>query len=82
MAETEKKLLRVYSIREYTKDSEKKTMWQQVGVGFVNKDDSYNIKLNFLPLPNKDTGTIDLHMRFPSEQGGNVNVQHWDEELF
>lgn len=55
------KRLDVYNIREYEKDGKKDGFWLKVGVAFENKDGSFNLILQALPVDGK------LHMREPSE---------------
>ena len=43
------KTLRVYNIIENTNDKEK-NYWQPIGIAFINRDGSLNVKLNSLPL--------------------------------
>ncbi len=57
---------KVYSISEYLKDGEVKSSWLSIGVAFQNKDNSFNIVLRALPIPDPQTGLVRLHMRLPS----------------
>ena len=60
----------VFSITEYAKDGEIKSAWLRVGVAFKNKDDSFNLLLRALPLPDPRTGIARLHMRLPLPKTG------------
>lgn len=49
-----KDMFDVYHIREWEDKKEgKKSFWTTVGVGFRNRDDSINIRLNLLPIDGK-----------------------------
>lgn len=50
----------VYTIIE-GKDKDSKNFWCRIGTGWLNKDDSINIRLNALPTNST------LHVRRPSE---------------
>ncbi len=64
--ENEKQHYGVYTIREYQAGKEIKSNWLKIGIGFQNKDGSFNLMLNALPLSDA-TGVAKLHMRLPSE---------------
>ncbi|MBF0107369.1 MAG: hypothetical protein HQM16_18820 [Deltaproteobacteria bacterium] len=51
---TPKKAMKVYTILE---GKEKKANWKQIGLAFVNSDDSLNVFLHALPINGK------LHIR-------------------
>ncbi|WCB45683.1 type IV pilus twitching motility protein PilT [Nitratidesulfovibrio vulgaris] len=53
----------VFSITEYTHQGETKHNWLPVGVAFVNRDGSFNLRLRAMPLTDPKTGTANLHMR-------------------
>jgi hypothetical protein len=52
----------VYTVIDNGKD---KSIWIRVGVAFVNKDGSLNVKLNALPV----NGTLHIRDRKEKEQG-------------
>ena len=60
------KTLRVYNIIENTNNNEK-NYWQPIGIAFINRDGSINVKLNSLPL----NGSLHIRekMREPGEEG-------------
>ena len=60
----------VFSITEYSKDGETRSAWLRVGAAFKNKDDSFNLLLRALPLPDPKTGMARLHMRLPLPKNG------------
>lgn len=62
----------VFSIREYRSGNEMRKHWLKVGMAFENRDGSWNLRLEASPLPNRDSGLIELHMRppRPREEGG------------
>jgi hypothetical protein len=49
------------------KVSEEKTIWTKIGVGFVNKDNSINLKFDFIPLD----PSITIQLRDPKENREN-----------
>lgn len=65
----------VLSVREYRSGQEIKTQWARMGSAWPNRDGSFNLQLFAVPVPDKDTGLIKLHMRKyePREEatGGN-----------
>lgn len=61
---SEMKYLEVYAIRKI-QGKEQKSRWTRIGTGFENKDGSFNLRLEALPVTNPETGTADLHMRLP-----------------
>ena len=60
----------VFSITEYSKDGEIRAAWLRVGAAFKNRDDSFNLLLRALPLPDPKTGMARLHMRLPQPKPG------------
>ena len=46
----EKKIFSLFSIEPSTKQ-EGKNFWRQIGAGFVNRDGSINLKLNYIVTP-------------------------------
>ncbi len=79
--------LEVYSIRNYlTKEKDEKSFWTRVGTAYENKDNSYNLLLDFIPMPDKDTGRVHLHMRLPrakdeQSKGQNTQTSPMDENI-
>ncbi len=63
--ETKRPYYVVFSITEYTRDGETRAAWLRVGAAFKNKDDSFNLLLRALPLPDPKTGVARLHIRLP-----------------
>lgn len=65
----------VLSVREYRSGQEIKAQWSRMGSAWPNRDGSFNLQLFAMPVPDKDTGLIKLHMRKyePREEapGGN-----------
>lgn len=55
----------VFIINEYIRDGEPRTQWLRIGAAFKNRDDSFNLILRALPLPDPKTGVARLHMRLP-----------------
>ena len=68
MSESKKMYYDVFSIREYTQERQVKTSWIRLGMAFVNKDGSFNLRLHALPLTDLQTGTANLHMRLHEER--------------
>lgn len=68
MSEAKKAYYDVFSIREYTQERQVKTSWIRLGMAFVNKDGSFNLRLHALPLTDLQTGTANLHMRLHEER--------------
>lgn len=69
----------VLSVREYRSGQEIKTQWARMGSAWPNRDGSFNLQLFGVPVPDKDTGLIKLHMRkyeprdeSPGGSGGNA----------
>ncbi len=66
-----KDFLEVFHIRNYTHNNEPKSHWTRIGTAFQNeKDGSYNVLLDLLPLPEPQSGKIKLHMRLPRPKDG------------
>lgn len=53
----------VLSVREYRAGQEIRTQWARMGSAWPNRDGSFNLQLFAMPVPDKDTGLIKLHMR-------------------
>ncbi len=68
--ETKRPYYEVFSITEYIRDGEIKSAWLRVGAAFKNKDDSFNLLLRALPLPDPKTGIARLHVRMPQPKTG------------
>lgn len=73
---SEQKPYGVFTTTEYEKDGAKKVFWQRLGTAFKNKDDSFNLLLNALPLPDPKTGLVRLHMRQPKVTNGQSNEEN------
>ena len=56
------KMFNVFTIVE--DEGQDKARWTQIGVGFQNRDGSYNLRLDATPVNGK------LHMRLPNKKGG------------
>lgn len=68
----QKNRMDIFSIREYRSGNEMKKRWSKVGVAFENRDESWNLRLEMYPFPNRESGLVELHMRPPlpkSEEG-------------
>ena len=69
---------------KYIKDGEEKTRWQKMGVAFEKEGKITSVKLEALPIPNKD-GEIWLNIfeQKPREQNGMVinNNNQTDDEV-
>ncbi len=39
-----------YHVRNYKKDGEERSNWTQIGVAFRNKDGSFNVQLDSVPV--------------------------------
>lgn len=69
---------------KYIKDGEEKTRWQKMGVAFEKEGKITSVKLEALPIPNKD-GEIWLNIfeQKPREQNGMVinNNNPTDDEV-
>jgi len=63
----------VYTIIE--KEGEEKSHWVRVGVAFVNRDHSLNIRLNALPVNGL------LHVRDPHPMNGSESTTENQGEL-
>lgn len=74
----------VYTIRRYSKDGQKKNYWLRIGVGFKNKDGSFNIRLRALPIPDQKDGMASLHMRLPKPKNTKPETEdvEYEEEGF
>lgn len=48
-----KKRFDCFSVREYELNGEKKSAWNRVGVAFENRDGSFSVLLDSLPLDGK-----------------------------
>jgi hypothetical protein len=55
----------LWSASEIGDEQAPRGYWTKIGVAFVNRDESINIKMNFLPLDLKAT----LQLRRPRVQG-------------
>ena len=55
----------VFTIREYRSGNEMRKRWRKVGIAFENRDESWNLRLEAIPLPARESGLIELHMRPP-----------------
>lgn len=78
MSEQEKspKCMEIYSIREYRVGNEMKKRWFKIGIGFENRNGTWKLRLEANPLPNRESGLIDLYMRPPwpkAEEGEGVS---------
>ncbi len=67
MSDQEKNRMDVFSIREYRIGNEMKKRWLKVGTAFENRDGSWNVRLEACPLPSRESGLIELHMRSPRQ---------------
>lgn len=61
----QKNRMDVFSIREYRIGNEMKKRWLKVGMAFENRDGSGNLLLEASPLPSRESGLVELHMRPP-----------------
>ncbi len=68
-----KEYLEVFSIRNYKHEKEEKSYWTRIGTAFLNEDSSYNVLLDLLPLPDKITGKVHLHIRLPRSKDNEMN---------
>lgn len=73
------KYFEVYTIRKI-QGKEQKSRWTRIGTGFENKDGSFNLRLDALPVTNPETGTADLHMRLPKakDESSEHDSMSWD----
>lgn len=76
---TKKPDYEVYTISQYGREGQRKSAWLRIGAAFKNRDDSINILLRALPLPDAGTGTALLHMRPPRS---NTEAMRDDEAAF
>lgn len=60
MSNGQRKMLEVYTIIE--KEGQEKSFWVRIGVAFENRDGSFNVHLNALPINGK------LHIREKREK--------------
>ena len=56
------KMFNVFTIVE--EEGQEKARWTQIGIGFENRDGSYNIKLDASPINGR------LQMRLPNKKEG------------
>ena len=57
-----KKRFDVLTMRDYeTKDGEKKTVWRRIGTAFENRDGSFNVELEAVPVSGR------MQLREPRE---------------
>jgi hypothetical protein len=55
----DKKMMQIVGAVERTANGEKKTWWTKIGVGFQNKDGSWNLQFDYVPARLAET-TIQL----------------------
>ena len=53
----------IFSIREYVKEGETKSSWLRIGAGFKNRNDSFGLVFQAMPLPDPQSGLLRLYMR-------------------
>lgn len=70
---SESKYFEVYTVRK-VRGKGQKSSWTRIGTGFENKDGSFNLRLDALPITNPETGTADLHMRLPKPKEGSAEL--------
>ena len=63
----DKKMMQIVGAVERTVGDEKKTWWTKIGVAFVNKDGSWNLRFDYLPARLADT-TVQLREMDPKER--------------
>ncbi len=68
-----KEYLEVYFIRNYQHEGEEKSHWTRIGTAFQNEDSSYNVLLDLMPLPDRATGQVHLHIRLPRSKDYNFD---------
>jgi len=62
----DKKMMQLVAAIERTVGEEKKTYWSKIGVAFLNKDGSWNLRFDYLPARMGET-TIQLREMDPKE---------------
>lgn len=70
----------IFSIREYVKEGETKSSWLRIGAGFKNRNDSFGLVFQAMPLPDPQSGLLRLYMR-PFRPGTEQSTAH-DEDGF
>jgi hypothetical protein len=60
----EKNMKSVFTITERTTNGATKSFWTKVGIGFVNRDGSINLRLDCIPI----NGTLQVREWEPSER--------------
>jgi hypothetical protein len=55
-----------YNVKESTKDGEKKSFWNKLGVAYENKDGSISVHLDSLPMD----GKLQIRLHVPKEDKG------------
>lgn len=70
----------IFSIREYVKEGETKSSWLRIGAGFQNKNETFGLVLQAMPLPDPKSGLLRLYMR-PFRPKAGHDTEH-DEEGF
>lgn len=59
---------RIFHVRD--RGADKKAFWQEVGVGFVNRDGSISLKLNYVPASSGgDALSLQLRIAEPRDAG-------------
>jgi hypothetical protein len=62
----DKKMMQIVGAVQRTVGDDKKTWWTKIGVGFQNRDGSWNLRFDYLPARLADT-TIQLREFDPKE---------------
>jgi len=62
----DKKMMQIVGAVERTVGGEKKAWWTKIGVGFQNKDGSWNLRFDYLPARLAET-TIQLREFDPKD---------------
>ena len=62
----DKKMMQIVGAVQRTTGDDKKTWWTKIGVGFQNRDGSWNLRFDYLPARLADT-TIQLREFAPKD---------------
>ncbi len=73
-----KKRFDVLTMRDYeTKDGEKKTVWRRIGTAFENRDGSFNVELEAVPV----SGRMQLREPREDDRAGVAGVAERGKQL-
>ena len=71
----------IFSIREYIREGETKSSWLRIGAGFKNRDESFGLVFQAMPLPDPKSGLLRLYMR-PFRPEAERDTAHDEDGFF